>query len=441
MADDELDTTPLTRMLKLGSLAGRVGASMAGNAVSNVFRSLEGRDIQRSRNQVRNALRVVETLGRMKGVPMKIGQMLSLHEHMLPREVAEILRSLQQNAPAVPFEQLLEVIRRETGKDFARVDHIEPEPWAAASIGQIHRATLKDGREVVFKVQYPGIDRVIEADMKNLKGVMKLLFSLFTRMDTGPVWAELNDRLLEELDYLKEADNLRRMAELAAGQPGIVMPVVIEELTGRHVLCMSFEPSLSPDEACSGDWPAALRDQWGQAIFEFIIQGLLRHRFIHADPNLANFGFRDDGTVVVYDFGCMKEVPAVLSHSYSLLARAVLDGRYEDVQQTLYRVGVHKISGEPMSLHMLRDIATIVRRPFEDEEGYRFGSDSTLYKDLQNVAVTHWQESMGMTFPHDVVFVDRTLSGHFGNLMRLGSGGPWRRMLLEIVDVALAQPN
>lgn len=438
---DELDSKPLTRMVKLGSLAGRVGVSMAGNAVSNTFRSLEGREVNRNRNQIRNAMRVVETVGKMKGVPMKVGQMLSLHEHMMPPEVAEILRSLQQSAPSVPFEHMYESIRSETGHQFQLVGKIDPEPWAAASIGQIHRATLKDGREVVFKVQYPGIDKVIEADMKNMRGLMKLLFSLFTRMDTDPIWEEMNDRMLEELDYLLEADNLQRTAEQTKDHPEIVLPTVIEELTSRHVLCMSFEESLSPDEACSGKYPAELRDQWGQAIFSLVIEGLLQHQLIHADPNLANFGFREDGSLVVYDFGCMKELPAMLSRSYALLARAVIEHRHEDIQETLHKVGVHRVDGPSVSLDMIRDIASIARRPFEDEEGYQFGSDRTLFRDLQSVAMRHWKESMRLTFPKDVVFVDRTLSGHLGNLVRLRSWGPWNRMLLGLIEDLNAVPK
>ena len=137
----------------------------------------------------------------------------------------------------------------------------------------------------------------------------------------------------------------------------------------------------------------------------------------------------------------MKELPAMLSRSYAVLARAVIEHRHEDIQDALHKVGVHRVDGPPVSLEMISDIASIARRPFENEDGYQFGSDRTLFRDLQGVAVRHWKESMRLTFPKDVVFVDRTLSGHLGNLVRLRSWGPWNKMLLGLIDEVSVHPN
>ncbi len=432
---DDLDTGSFTRLIRLGSLAGRVGFSVAGTAIGNTFGAVDLRDARRTRSQVRNALRVAETLGRMKGVPMKIGQMLSLHENLLPPEVARVLSSLQQNAPAVSFARMEAIIRAETGEAFRQVAEVDPNPWAAASIGQLHRARLTDGREVVFKVQYPGIDKVIAADMKNLRGTLRFVFSLLTEMDTGPLWEELNDRLLEELDYAREADNLERTASLLKDEPDIHVPAVIRELSSQHVLCMHYEDCMRPDEACAADAGQELRNRWAASLFRFVMLGLLHWRFLHADPNLANFGFRGDGGLVVFDFGCMKEIPDHLASGYVRLASAVLENDLATAQRTLHEMGVHQLSGEPMPLSMLEDFAAVIRRPFAGER-YTFGSEPDLYRRFQKAILNNFEYSRVMTFPRDVVFVDRTLGGHFGNLFRLQAEGPWRGGLLD--ELALA---
>ncbi len=192
--------------------------------MANLFRDTESRDEHRTIILVKNALRVKELLGQLKGVPMKIGQIISLHEKLLPEEVVHALKTLQQNAPAVPFEELREMVENELGKRFAYIRHIDETPLAAASIGQVHRAVLVNGVEIALKIQYPGIDDVIRADLKNLKGLLKLLFSMFSRMDMEPVWQELKDRLMEELDYEKEAASMKRMADFLQMTPGSLSP-------------------------------------------------------------------------------------------------------------------------------------------------------------------------------------------------------------------------
>ncbi len=434
---DDLDTGSFSRMMKLGSLASRVGLSVAGTAIGNTFRSVDLRDARKTRSQVRNALRVAETLGHMKGVPMKIGQMLSLHENLLPPEVARVLSSLQQNAPSVSFARMEAIVRAETGERFAQVAQLDPQPWAAASIGQIHRARLQDGREVVFKIQYPGIDRVIEADMRNLRGTLKFVFSLLTEMDTGPLWEELNERLLEELDYEREAANLQRAAALLQDEPHLCVPTVVPELSSRHVLCMEFVECLRPEQACAEETSQEQRNRWAAALFRFVMLGLLHWRFLHADPNLANFGFCPDGRLVVFDFGCMKNLPDRLAAGYVRLATAVLENNLPRAQVILQEMGVHKLDGGPIPLSMLEDFAAVIRRPFA-EDSYRFGSEPNLYRHFQKAALSNFEHSRRITFPQDVIFVDRTLGGHFGNLFRLQAEGRWREWLRTELQLAAA---
>lgn len=159
MTGKKLNRSATSRLFKLGGLAGRVGLSMAGNTLSRMFRDKEDADATYGQALMKNAVMVKEAFGQMKGVPMKIGQMLSLHENLMPAEVARVFQSLQKNAPSVPFDEILEMIKKELGDKFDLIAHIDETAMAAASIGQVHRAELTDGREIVLKVQYPELMR------------------------------------------------------------------------------------------------------------------------------------------------------------------------------------------------------------------------------------------------------------------------------------------
>lgn len=419
------------RLFHLGGLASRVGLSMAGNTVAGLFRDEKARKSFKADVYVKNALRIKETLGSLKGVPMKIGQMISLHEKLLPDEVTSILKTLQQKAPAVPFSDILEMIRVELGASFSNIREIDESAIAAASIGQVHRAVLDDGREIALKVQYPGIDDVIRADMKNLKGVLKLLFSMFSVMDMDLVWQELNDRLIEELDYEKEAASMKRTATLFKDDSRIIVPGVIDELTTRHVLAMELVRGISPEEVSGCSYPQDLKNAWAAAITSFVLKGLFEHRFLHADPNIANFAFREDGRVIVYDFGCMKEIPEDLCGAYVRMISAVLDHDYPNIPQLLAGMGVHRGDGGPVSWEIVADFAAMFQEIVDPKCPYVFGSDREFYTRIQHLAHKHLAESMSIVFPKDIIFIDRTFSGHFGNLCMLNACADWRKMLLE----------
>ncbi len=408
---------------------GRVGVSFVGNTVTNVFRTPDQKQEKRSLIQTKNAARIVETLGNLKGVPMKIGQMLSLHEGLLPPEITSILSSLQQKAPSVPFVSIRGMMKKELGTRFELIDHIEPYAYAAASIGQIHKAILKDGREVVFKVQYPGIDKVIKADMKNLKGTLQMIFSMFTGLNLTPVWEELNDRLIEELDYEIEADNMERMAKLYNDDQNIIIADVIHELSSRHVLCMSFVKGISPEQACSDEFSQDLKDVWGKRLFGFIASNLLEHHYVHADPNMANFAFRENGAIIVYDFGCVKDVPATLVNGYKRLAKSAFAKKIEEIPEILYGMGVHKVNDEFVPDRIVADYAPVLSEPFRKEPPYTFGEDKVIYEKMFELGSIHWHESLELVFPKDIVFIDRAIFGHLGNLRKLKATGPWREMV------------
>ena len=308
-------SSPLARLLRLGSLVGRVGASVAVEQLVSLVLSGPSRQAHQLANLVLNAERIVRELGRLKGAAMKVGQMLSLQDSLLPPEVTGVLAALQKQAPPIPFAVVERQLDAELPGWRNTIAQLQPAAIAAASIGQVHRGVLADGRPVAVKIQYPGIDGIIEADLVNLRRLLQSLFALFTDADFGPVWEEVRDRLREELDYVNEAENLRRMAELWAGSDQVLIPGVIDAASSRRVLTMDYVAGYTVNEACDQRTRPdderrmqALRDRWGAVLFDFMLRGLFEHRLIHADPNLSNFSFLADGRVVVYDFGCVKSV-------------------------------------------------------------------------------------------------------------------------------------
>lgn len=413
--------------MKLSGLVGRVGASLTVSKLLDFVQSGPVRQARRTDTVVRNAIRIVETLGEMKGGAMKLGQMLSLHADALPPEAAEILRALQKEAPRVPAEVMEYEVRGALGGRFDEVfASFEREAFAAASIGQVHRARLRDGRAVAVKVQYPLIREIVEADLKNLRKLFAALYGLVSDVDSRPVWNEVRDRLREELDYRHEATNVRRMAELHRDVPEIVIPAVVGEASTDRVLTFEFVAGLSPAEACAEGTPQELRNRWGHVLFAFQMRGLLATRFLHADPNLANFGFLPDGRVIVYDFGCVKEIPEAIAAGYAELTRAALEDRPEDVPAILEGLGIRKLDGASLARSVTDPFFEVMARIYRSAPPYTFGGDTGVYQRLFDLGIANLGEAVDLVFPQDIVFINRTLSGNFGNLSRLRATADWR---------------
>ena len=431
MGRDELNTSAFGRFVRVGGLVGRVGVSMLSDQAAGLLRDGPTKRLKKAENLVRNATRIASTLGEMKGAAMKVGQMLSLHEGLLPKEVAAVLSVLQNDAPSVSFEVMEGELRREIENFDDVFESIETEAFASASIGQVHRGVLRDGREVAVKIQYPDADQMVTADLTNMKVLLGNLVGLFTDIDFDPIWEEVKERLVEELDYLQEAENIRRKAAMHADFPEIIIPDVIGEATTRRVLTMEFVEAIPPNEAASDSYPQELKDQWAVTLFEFTLRGLFKHKFLHADPNFANFAFREDGTVAVYDYGCMKQVPENIAAGYAGLMDALLKRRKSAFPMLLHKMGVHRDGGAPLSRTATDPYVDLMQDIVRASPPYTFGEDETIYKALYDLGMTNWQEASDIRFPRDMVFIDRTLGGLFGNLGKLGATGPWRDLLRQ----------
>src|SRR5215210_6917927 len=316
MAKDPIPTSRLRRSATVGRLAAEQAARQLGTRAANVARSEDGANKALARRQVETAEQIVAALGTMKGAAMKLGQVMSfLDVGLVPPEYREQfqakLAELRDAAPKVSFKDMKKVIEGEYGEKIEQVfETFDPVPIAAASIGQVYRARLDDGRDVAVKVQYPGVGAAVRADMQNLGMILRLMKSIAPGLDPKTMAAEIRSRIDEELDYELEAQNQRTLARIYRGHPFIVIPEVVSSLSREKVLVTEYVNGLGFDAIKELD--QATRDRVGEIVFRFFFGCMYRHRQFSGDPHPGNYLLRPDGTVAFLDFGLFKVMPKEL---------------------------------------------------------------------------------------------------------------------------------
>ena len=295
----------VARNAQLASVGARSGASYAVHRARLATAPAAQREALQTAYQLRSATQVADALGNMKGALMKIGQMASYLDDGLPEPVRDALASLQQDAPPMSAELTAQVVRAELGDDpsvvFAEWD---PDPIAAASIGQVHRAVTHSGIAVAVKVQYPGVDDAIRADLVNTDLLFRVLGTMFPGLDPGPLVEELRERLTEELDYRNEAENQRFFADAFADHPFISIPRVIDEHSTERVLTTELATGARFDEV--EGWSQAERNLAAEAIYRFVFRSIYQLHAFNGDPHPGNYLFRPGGQVTFLDFGLVK---------------------------------------------------------------------------------------------------------------------------------------
>ncbi len=414
-------------------------ASVAGQYTGSRIRSLfqttaDARDTRRQSYRD-SGERIARTLGELKGAAMKIGQMASIGSDVLPKELSEALAKLQRAAPPMPFSVIAGQIERELGSPPARLfDRFDREPFAAASIGQVHRARTDDGREVVVKVQYPGVDASVDSDLAHLKIALRAsgLVHRAHRRALTAVFAEVRERLHEELDYCNEADNVRLFRDFHARHPFIVIPEVVGERSSQRVLTMTFEDG-DAIGTVRGRYPSRVRDRIGERIFHMMASQLFELESLHADPNPANFAFREDGTIVVYDFGCVKHIEPEVITAYRGLIDAGIDEDYVRGEKRLFELAV-RVEGSPeVPVEFYKAWRDLFFRPLTATDFYDFGA-SSLHQDAMKLVAETIRRAASFKPPPKLVFIDRAILGNYGNLRAIGARGQYMPLLKRYLD-------
>ncbi|MEO0866112.1 MAG: AarF/ABC1/UbiB kinase family protein, partial [Pseudomonadota bacterium] len=297
------------RMGRMGAMAAGVAGRMALDGLAQVGRggSPTTRDLLLTPANMR---RVADELATMRGAAMKMGQLLSMDTgDMLPPELADIMARLRADADFMPPRQLRDVLDAEWGAGWrTRFARFDVRPIAAASIGQVHKATLHDGTDLAIKVQYPGIARSIDSDVANIGRLIRLSGLMPKGFDLWPYLNEARAQLREEADYLAEAAHLERFQALVGDTPGLVLPHLHKPLTTQRVLAMEYVAS-DPIEALA-DAPQDTRDHVMTRLVTLMLRELFDFGVMQTDPNFANYRFaHDSGDVVLLDFGATRDLP------------------------------------------------------------------------------------------------------------------------------------
>ena len=293
------------RNLELAKLGTRVSAGYAAHRARRVFASAERRETLDAQFELQSAEQVVAALGNMKGALMKLGQMMSYVDESVPAPIREALAQLQQDAPPMSADLAAQVIEAELGAPPDRLfAEWDPVPIAAASIGQVHRAITHDDVAVAVKVQYPGVDDAIRADLDNTDAITNITSVLFPGFDAKPFLAELRERLLEELDYGLELRNQQLFADYYDGHPFIRIPRPRPEFSAARVLTTELAPGVRFAEL--DGWSQDERNLAGETIFRFVFDGIYQLHAFNGDPHPGNYLFEPGGRVTFLDFGLVK---------------------------------------------------------------------------------------------------------------------------------------
>src|SRR6186997_1473935 len=280
MAKDRIPTSRLSRTAKVSSLAAGQAARHLGTRAANLARTEEGKDKALERRHLEAAEQIVAALGTMKGAAMKLGQVMSfLDVGLVPEEYREEfqrkLGELRDAAPKVRFDDMRKVIESDLGESLKDAfDAFDEDPIAAASIGQVYRARLHDGRDVAVKVQYPGVAQAVRADLQNLGLIMRVAKRMAPGMDVKAMTREIRERLTDELDYEHEAQNHRTFARTWSGHPFIYVPPVVTRLCAEHVLVTEWVDGVGFEEVMAMS-PEVL-DRFGEIVFRFFFGSLYR---------------------------------------------------------------------------------------------------------------------------------------------------------------------
>ena len=411
-------------------LVARGGARYAGSAPRLFAAAGEHRERLRNDLAMQTAEDVALTLGAMKGVLMKLGQMASYVDDGLSPAVRRTLSRLQDSVPPMSPDLAAGVIAEELGmrpeRAFARWD---PEPVAAASIGQVHRAMTHDGQAVAVKVQYPGIAESMAADLDNVALLRRMLKVTAPSQDVNALVTELRDRILEELDYHREAENQERMAAYYHGHPTIHVPRIVGGLSARRVVTSELSDGARWAEMTT--WSQQERDLAAETIYRFVFRSLYEAHAFNGDPHPGNYLFHGGGRVTFLDFGLVKHFTAAeLQPLIAMVRNLCVDNDPEAFRRAMEDAGF-LVRGAPLSTDVVVDHLAVFYQTV------RHPGRLTITPDYASAVVRRFFDLRSpvaayVSVPRSYVILQRINLGLFALLGELGATADWRAIAEEI---------
>ena len=416
------------RGLSLARLAVTGGARAANYAAGSLFgQPSEGRlnDFLQAQAQA-----LATELGQLKGSVMKVGQMLSVFgEHFLPPEVNNILKSLQQESIPLAWPAIERVLHHELSAERLAELDIETEAWACASLGQVHRARRKsDGMRLAVKIQYPGVDKAVDSDLRSLRTILSASRLLPKNLDYNTLFDEVRVMLNQEIDYTQELHATDAFRDLLANDARYVVPQTFPEYSTSRILTTSFETGVAIDSTDVAMLPAARRNALGDIALNLYFNELWRFGRVQTDPHFGNYRIRLDDAgdkLILLDFGAVREVPPDYLAAYEAMLRGALNRDRAQIIKGGIDVGVLQASDAPEQHQQFVDLCNLICEPFCDPTSP--GVDTRFFDSEGNY---DWGQSdlpkraaraganLALSFklrppPPAAIFLDRKLGGLF----------------------------
>ncbi|WOC14258.1 ABC1 kinase family protein [Gordonia sp. MP11Mi] len=416
----------------------RLPLGVAGRSVIGWGKKVAGADEEAitAELQAKTAEQLFSVLGELKGGAMKVGQALSVMESAVPAAYSapyrEALAKLQNEAPPMPAHTVHHVLARQLGTRWReRFQEFDTRAAASASIGQVHRGVWSDGRAVAVKIQYPGADEALIADLKTLRRVGGLLSPLAGGTDVKAIIEELSERTVAELDYCAEAENQRRFAAEFDGDGGVQVPKVIA--SSPKVVVSEWVDGL-PLRSVIESGSQAERDHAATLLTEFSLSSPSRVGLLHGDPHPGNFMIADDGRLIVIDFGAVAELPAGIPPAMGRILRLARDERHEELHRELAAAGFLPVGADVTSAEVRAFLAPYVDPLHSDE--FHFTRRWLQHAAGRAIDLTsaEYRTSHKMSVPSEYTMLFRVLLGIVGISSQMEATAPYRRLIATWTD-------
>ncbi|MEM7597308.1 MAG: AarF/ABC1/UbiB kinase family protein [Pseudomonadota bacterium] len=426
--------TRLARATRMGTMTAGVAGNMALNGLVQLGRgqSPTARDLLLTPGNIR---RIADQLARMRGAAMKMGQLMSMDTgEMLPPELADIMARLRADADFMPPKQLQSVLNAAWGEGWRkRFSGFDVRPMAAASIGQVHRARLPDGRDLAIKVQYPGVARSIDSDVTNVGRLIQLSGLAPPGFDLAPYLEEARAQLHQEADYDREARYLAQFHALMAGEAGFDVPQLVPELTTKTVLAMSFVPGVDIEEVAGA--AQEVRDRVAERLIALMLRELFTFRLMQTDPNFANYRYNSEtGQIVLLDFGAARDLDEDIIARYRAVFAAGLTGDKAEIERAAERMGIITPQTQEPFRRLILEMNGLVFEHVRRADVMDFAT-STLSAEMNAkgrvLAETNY---VPPPLPMDLLFIQRKVAGMFLLATRLKA----RVRVRALIEEALA---
>jgi predicted unusual protein kinase regulating ubiquinone biosynthesis (AarF/ABC1/UbiB family) len=382
-----------------------------------------------------NARRVADQLAKLRGAAMKVGQLVSMEAgDLLPPALADILARLRSDARAMPKAQVIGVLEANWGKHWEKkFKHFSFIPLAAASIGQVHRAQTRDGRDMAIKIQYPGVRESIDSDVDNVASLLRMSGLLPKDMAIKPLLRDAKRQLHDEADYIREGSYMHRFGELLADAPAYLLPKLHRDLTTHSILAMDYVAGV-PIESLMNSTQAE-RDRVMELLFALLLREVFEFRLVQTDPNFANYLYETESRrLILLDFGATRPYKTVMAHDFQRLIKGAMAGDRTAMSAACVAIGYFDATTQEKHRQAVLDIGEQALEPFCQAEGYDFGASDLPERVRASGMALGLDKEFRQLPPTDAMLLQRKFGGLYLLAIRLKA----RVNLYALATAALA---